>query len=46
MIHEGTTLRIAGNPLDDVAVDIPNSRLLVPAGPSTFAAAGRKGPAS
>ena len=29
----GKTLRIAGNPLDDVAIDIPKSRLLVPAAP-------------
>jgi hypothetical protein len=35
----GTTLRLAGNPLDDVAIDVPKSRLLVPAGPVVFAAA-------
>ncbi len=35
-IHEGTTLRMAGNPLDDLAIDIPKSRLLVPAGPVAF----------
>jgi hypothetical protein len=36
MIHEGTTLRLAGNPLDDVVIDVPKSRLLVPAGPAVL----------
>jgi hypothetical protein len=37
-IHDGTTLRLAGDPLDDIVIDIPRSRLLVPAGPISFAA--------
>ena len=39
-IRKETTLRIAGNPLDDVVIDIPSSRLLIPAGPAAIISTG------